>query len=78
MNKKELQSLALRGIDVLGYWLDNLGVTHRFNRHNLAASAMLWQWRLQGERDRVTVRFQRYRRRVGPLPGKPRALRHPS
>lgn len=76
MNKKELQSLALRGVDALGAKLDDLSVTNRFNRHNIAAFAMAWQWRLQGERDRTDIRFQRYRRLAEPLLSKARGLRH--
>lgn len=75
MNKKELQNLALQGIDALGYTLDDLGVTNRLNRHNIAAFVMIWHWRLQGEKDRAEIRFQRYRRRAAPLRQKARALR---
>lgn len=75
MNKKELQSLALRGVDALGAKLDDLSVTNRFNRHNIAAFVMAWQWRLQGEKDRAGIRLQRYRRRAEPLLNKARNLR---
>ncbi len=76
MNKKELQNLALQGIDALGFMLDDLGATNRFNRHNIAALVMLWQWRLQGEKDRADIRLQRYRRRAEPLLEKARDMRH--
>ena len=67
MNKKQLQSLALRSVDTLGFTLDDLGVTSRFNRHQIAATVMLWQWRWQGEKDRWSIRTQRWQRRVQPL-----------
>lgn len=62
MNKKELQDLALRSIDAIGFRLDDLGVTSRFNRHQIAAQALLWQWRLEGEKDRARIRLMRFRR----------------
>lgn len=76
MTKKGLQNLALQGIDALGYRLDDLGVTNRLNRHNLSALVMLWQWRLQGEKDRAEIRLQRYRRRAEPFLQKVPALSH--
>lgn len=75
MNTKGLQNLALQGIDALGFMLDKLGVTNRFNRHNIAAFVMLWQWRLQGEKDRADIRLQRFHRRAEPLLQKARGLR---
>jgi hypothetical protein len=62
MNKKDMLELALKGVDALGFTLDNLGVTSRLNRHNIAAFAMAWQWRLQGEKDRLQIRLSRFRR----------------
>lgn len=73
MNKKQLQSLALRGVDALGFTLDDLGVTSRFNRHQIAATLLLWQWRWQGEKDRWSIRTRRWQRCAEPalkkLPG---------
>ena len=37
MNTQKLLQLALEGVDTLGYQLDQLGLTSRVNRHNLAA-----------------------------------------
>lgn len=67
MNKKQLQSLALRGIDALGFTLDDLGLTSRFNRHQIAATIMLWHWRWQGEKDRLLIRARRWQRCAEPV-----------
>ena len=67
MNKKQLQSLALRGIDALGFTLDDLGLTSRFNRHQIAATIMHWHWRWQGEKDRLSIRARRWQRCAEPV-----------
>jgi len=62
MNTKDITNSLLKLIDLTGDRLDTLGVTHRLNRHNLAAFVMQEQHHLEGEWDslRVKVDMTRY------------------
>lgn len=59
MDTKTLINTALTGLDHLGYRLDQLGITTRVNRHNLAAFLMAEQHHLEGEWDSLQARFDR-------------------
>jgi hypothetical protein len=59
MDTKKLINTALIGLDHLGYRLDQLGITARVNRHNLAAFLMAEQYHLEGEWDSLQTRFDR-------------------
>ncbi len=61
MNTKKLLNIALEGIDTVGYRLDQLGITGKVNRHNIAAYLMAEQKYLEGEWDSVQAKV--YRRR---------------
>lgn len=57
MNTQKLLNLALEGVDALGYRLDQLGVTGKINRHNIAAFLMAEQKHIEGEWDSIQVRL---------------------
>lgn len=61
MNTQKLLNIALNGFDTLGYQLDQLGITAKVNRHNLAAFIMLEQKHLEGEWDSIQARIDRRR-----------------
>ncbi|MGO1461470.1 MAG: hypothetical protein ACTHYN_02335 [Marinobacter sp.] len=56
MNTKRLLNVALEGVDTLGYHLEQMGITDKLNRHNIAAFAMAEQKHLEGEWDSIQVR----------------------
>lgn len=57
MNTQKLLNIALEGIDAVGYRLDQMGITEKVNRHNIAAFLMLEQKHLEGEWDSLQVRM---------------------
>lgn len=59
MDTKALLNTALIGLDHLGYRLDQLGITTRVNRHNVAAYLMAEQYHLEGEWDSLQARLDR-------------------
>ncbi|MFO8142197.1 MAG: hypothetical protein R6T87_10005 [Marinobacter sp.] len=61
MNTKKLLNLALEGVDSLGFRLDDMGITSKLNRHNIAAFLMLEQKHLEGEWDSIQARVDRRR-----------------
>ncbi|SFR47871.1 hypothetical protein SAMN04488073_1905 [Marinobacter gudaonensis] len=67
MNTDKLLTMALNGVDALGYRLDQLGITGKVNRHNLAAFLMVEQKHLEGEWDSIQVRVNRRRSQVETL-----------
>lgn len=67
MDTKKLMNLALEGVDSLGFRLDQLGITSRVNRHNIAAFLMAEQKHLEGEWDSIQVRVNRRRSQVETL-----------
>lgn len=64
MNTEKLLKIALNGVDTLGYRLDQLGITGKVNRHNIAAFLMAEQKHLEGEWDSIQVRINRRRSQV--------------
>ncbi|SFL88625.1 hypothetical protein [Marinobacter zhejiangensis] len=67
MNTKKLIDTALNGLDTLGFQLDQLGITGKVNRHNLAAFVMNEQKHLEGEWDSIQARIDRRRSQVEAL-----------
>lgn len=67
MNTQKLLNFALEGIDNLGYHLDQMGVTGKVNRHNIAAFLMAEQKHLEGEWDSLQAKFGRRRSQVEQL-----------
>jgi hypothetical protein len=61
MDTRKLMNLALTGVDHLGFRLDELGITNKLNRHNLAAFVMAEQKHLEGEWDSLQARVGRRR-----------------
>lgn len=61
MNTEKLMQLALNGVDTLGYRLDQLGVTSKINRHNLAAFLFAEQKHWEGEWDSIQAKVDRRR-----------------
>lgn len=61
MNTQKLLNMALGGVDSLGFRLDQLGITGKVNRHNIAAFLMAEQWHLEGEWDSIQARVDRRR-----------------
>jgi len=61
MDTKKLMNLALEGVDSLGFRLDQLGITSRINRHNIAAFLMAEQKHLEGEWDSIQAKVDRRR-----------------
>ncbi|QSP95379.1 hypothetical protein LPB19_02865 [Marinobacter salinisoli] len=64
MNTQKLVNFALEGLDNLGYHLDQLGVTGKVNRHNLAAFLMAEQKHFEGEWDSLQAKFGRRRSEI--------------
>lgn len=56
MNTQKLLNITLEGIDAVGYRLDNMGITDKLNRHNIAAFLAAEQKHLEGEWDSIQVR----------------------
>lgn len=61
MNTQKLLNMALEGVDAIGYRLDQMGVTGKINRHNIAAYLMAEQWHLEGEWDSIQAKVGRRR-----------------
>jgi len=61
MNTQKLLQLTLDGVDSLGFRLDQLGVTSRINRHNLAAFLFAEQKHWEGEWDSLQAKVDRRR-----------------
>lgn len=61
MDTKKLINMALEGVDSLGFQLDQLGITSRLNRHNIAAFLMTEQKHLEGEWDSIQAKVDRRR-----------------
>ncbi len=61
MNTQKLLNIALGGIDTLGFQLDQMGITGKVNRHNIAAFLMAEQKHLEGEWDSIQARVDRRR-----------------
>lgn len=57
MNTQKLLNITLEGIDAVGYRLDNMGITDKLNRHNIAAFLAAEQKHLEGEWDSIQVRL---------------------
>lgn len=57
--QQKLLNNALNGLDTLGFHLDNMGITSKVNRHNLAALIVLEQKYLEGQWDSLQVRLDR-------------------
>lgn len=64
MNTKKLLDTALNGLDTLGFQLDQLGITAKVNRHNLAAFVMNEQKHLEGEWDSIQARIDRRKSQI--------------
>lgn len=56
MNTQKLLNIALEGVDTLGYRLDQMGITGKLNRHNIAAFVATQQKHFEGEWDSIQVR----------------------
>ncbi|WP_027830075.1 hypothetical protein [Marinobacter sp. HL-58] len=67
MDTKKLINTALNGLDIIGYQLDQYGITGKLNRHNLAAYIMLEQKHLEGEWDSIQAKFDRRRSQIDGL-----------
>ncbi len=61
MNTQKLVELALNGLDNVGFRLDQLGITGKVNRHNLAAFLFAEQKHLEGEWDSIQAKVDRRR-----------------
>ncbi len=57
MNTQKFLNMALEGVDAVGYRLDQMGITGKLNRHNIAAFLMAEQKHLEGEWDSLQVRM---------------------
>ncbi|MBK1850935.1 hypothetical protein FE845_06265 [Marinobacter sp. 1-4A] len=57
MNTQKLLNIALEGVDAVGYRLEQMGITGKVNRHNIAAFLMSEQKHLEGEWDSIQVRI---------------------
>lgn len=57
MNTQKFLNMALEGVDAVGYRLDQMGITGKLNRHNIAAFLMAEQKHLEGEWDSIQVRL---------------------
>ncbi|MDX1456291.1 MAG: hypothetical protein R3276_01805 [Marinobacter sp.] len=64
MNTKKLIDTALNGLDNIGFQLDQLGITGKVNRHNLAAFVMNEQKHLEGEWDSIQARIDRRKSQI--------------
>ena len=70
MNTKKLLNMALEGVDSLGYRLDDMGITSKLNRHNIAAYLMLEQKHLEGEWDSIQAKVDRRRSQFEKIAGR--------
>ncbi|HLT13411.1 MAG TPA: hypothetical protein VK006_04875 [Marinobacter sp.] len=61
MNTQKVLSLVLEGVDSLGFRLDDMGITSKLNRHNIAAFLMAEQKHLEGEWDSLQAKVDRRR-----------------
>lgn len=61
MNTQKILSLVLEGVDSLGFRLDDMGITSKLNRHNIAAFVMSEQKHLEGEWDSLQAKVDRRR-----------------
>jgi len=61
MNTQKILKLALEGVDSLGFKLEELGITNKVNRHNIAAFMMAEQKHLEGEWDSLQVKVDHRR-----------------
>ena len=64
MNTQKLLNLALEGVDALGFRLDQMGITGKVNRHNIAAFLFTEQKHLEGEWDSIQVRINLRRTQI--------------
>ncbi|WP_417515510.1 hypothetical protein [Marinobacter sp.] len=64
MNTQQLLNMALEGVDALGFRLDQMGITGKVNRHNIAAFLMSEQKHLEGEWDSIQVRLNLRRSQI--------------
>ncbi|MBK1873267.1 MULTISPECIES: hypothetical protein [Marinobacter] len=64
MNTQKLLNMALEGVDALGFRLDQMGITGKVNRHNIAAFLMSEQKHLEGEWDSIQVRINLRRTQI--------------
>ncbi|WP_100637891.1 hypothetical protein [Marinobacter salexigens] len=64
MNTQKLLNIALEGVDALGFRLDQMGITGKVNRHNIAAFLMTEQKHLEGEWDSIQVRINLRRSQI--------------
>jgi len=69
MNTQKFLNLALTSVDHIGFKLDDLGITSRLNRHNLAAFLMVEQKHLEGEWDSIQARVGRRRAQFEQITG---------
>lgn len=67
MNTQTVINTALKGLDSVGYRLEQYGITGKLNRHNLAAFIMLEQKHLEGEWDSIQAKFDRRRSQLDGL-----------
>lgn len=70
MNTKKLLNMALEGVDNLSYRLDDMGITSKLNRHNIAAYLMLEQKHLEGEWDSIQAKVDRRRSQFEKISGR--------
>ena len=61
MNTQKILGLVLEGVDSLGFRLDDMGITSKLNRHNIAAFLMSEQKHLEGEWDSLQAKVDRRR-----------------
>ncbi len=53
---EKVLNTALNGLDLIGYRLDQFGITDKVNRHNALAFLFAEQQRLKGELDSLNVK----------------------
>jgi len=53
---EKVLNTALNGLDLIGYRLDQFGITDKLNRHNALAFLFAEQQRLKGELDSLNVK----------------------
>lgn len=54
---EKVLNTALNGLDLIGYRLDQFGITDKINRHNVLAFLFAEQQRLKGELDSLNVKI---------------------
>ncbi|WP_372964195.1 hypothetical protein [Marinobacter sp.] len=64
MNTQKIVGLVLEGVDSLGFKLDEMGITNKLNRHNIAAFLMAEQKHLEGEWDSLQAKVDRRRSQI--------------